>query len=654
MNEDDDIPAGDKTVFIPRSTPLPQDGEAEALPSASPRKKPAAKVAAAAEPGVQTPEAPPVHTAFPVTPRNGDGRIQVGDVLNHMFEVRRFIARGGMGEVFEGVNINSDERVAIKVILPALAADANVVQLFKNEAKTLMKLTHPALVKYRTIATEPQLGVLYIVTEYVEGTNLEDALPALKPSMADLVGMLRQLAEGLAVAHAGGAIHRDISPDNVLLEDGQIGRPRIIDFGIAKDLDPSAKTIVGDGFAGKLNFVAPEQLGDFDRQIGPWTDVYSLGLVILAVAQGRPVSMGGTLVDAVDKRRQGPDLSGAPEALRPLLAAMLKPNQAERLRSMNDVLTVLDGIAGPDPAHRTAPPMRTQAPLAAEKPGLSVAGLKPPVLYYVGGAVAAVLVLGIVGAVVLVGHKSGGAEAVSAAPPADPQKAARAVLDATLPTTNCAWLDVSALNADASGVDVDLKGVAADTPAVQGTLAGAFAAKGLKLRNLKTEDVAPINDTVCPLLNEYMKIRTSGPGAMSMPQVKWTMQAWPDAPNVKQARPVVNFSIDPQTPDMVLYGLETNGAITALITSKAQLSNPAFLQKYAITDRGNGNYQFAPNQDEAGWSGLLLVEGAGPMDASLLNPDSAHRGPDWQQKFRAAAAQRGWHSDMIWLQAVPG
>ena len=103
-----------------------------------------------------------------------------------------------------------------------------------------------------------------------------------------------------------------MSPDNVILENDDIHEAKIIDFGIAKDLDASSATIVGDGFAGKLNYVAPEQLGDFGREIGPWTDVYSLGLVILAVAQGKNVDMSGSLVDAIDKRRKGPDLSRDP------------------------------------------------------------------------------------------------------------------------------------------------------------------------------------------------------------------------------------------------------------------------------------------------------------------------------------------------------
>src|SRR5436190_637388 len=86
-------------------------------------------------------------------------RIQIGDVLNHTYEVRRFIARGGMGEVFEGVNVNADDdRVAIKVMLPHLAADPLVQAMFSKEAKTLTRLRHEGLVQYRMLGREPQLG----------------------------------------------------------------------------------------------------------------------------------------------------------------------------------------------------------------------------------------------------------------------------------------------------------------------------------------------------------------------------------------------------------------------------------------------------------------------------------------------------------------
>src|SRR5580704_11002791 len=132
------------------------------------------------------PAPPPVAAATPTTPPAAaaappPGRVSVGDVLNGIYEVKRLIGRGGMGEVYEGVNINSDERVAIKVMLPSLAADAKVQAMFRKEARTLTRLAHPAVVQYRVLAHEPLLNVLYIVTEFVDGVELTAVLGQIHP-----------------------------------------------------------------------------------------------------------------------------------------------------------------------------------------------------------------------------------------------------------------------------------------------------------------------------------------------------------------------------------------------------------------------------------------------------------------------------------------
>ena len=361
----DSPPSGDdwEAVGAGAAGPAPSDplGERPDEPSSS------AEPTAPPPPDITSPQAKPQIT------------IKIGDCLNHIYEVKRFIARGGMGEVFEGVNITSDERVAIKVMLPSLAADPNVIAMFRREARSMTRLQHEALVQYRVLAQEPQLGILYIVTEYIDGTPLCDVLGTLKPSPEQLEMLLRRLAAGLRAAHQLGVLHRDISPDNVLLESGRIERSKIVDFGIAKDLTPGSGTIIGEGFAGKLGYVAPEQLGDFDRELGPWTDVYSLALVMAAAAVGHDLKMGGTLVDAVDKRRAGPDLSGVPENLRPVLAAMLRPNPAERIRSMDDVIAMLDAQRAP-----RSPPA---------DPGVTPSGKLPRGAILAGGG-GAVLLLG--------------------------------------------------------------------------------------------------------------------------------------------------------------------------------------------------------------------------------------------------------------------
>ncbi len=689
MGEDDNkaappgepgTPPEEKTVFAP--SPFTSPPPSQAAPS--PFDAPAAPVEESrtvppvAPPQVTTPPPqqmttpPPGSTSFtPMAPRAEAGRIQIGDVLNHMFEVKRFIARGGMGEVFEGVNVASEERVAIKVMLPQLAADPNVQAMFRKEAKTLTKLAHPALVQYRVMATEPQLGVLYIVTEYIDSKNLEDALPQIKATPAELLALTRRLADGLRVAHHLGAIHRDISPDNVLLEDGELLKARVIDFGIAKDLDPTSKTIVGDGFAGKLNFVAPEQLGDFDRSVGPWTDIYSLALVILAVANGKPVNMGGTLVDAVDKRRQGPDLSGAPAELRPLLESMLKPNPQERLRSMDEVIARID--AGPTAAPAATPAKAKPAPKPKPEPVAKPAAtpastsgslLDNKVVVFGGGGGALVVVL-IVAGVLMFGGKhppkpvadsatTSGVPAVASSP-AD---AARAVLATTVPNLPCSWLDVTDVQADNGGVDVGLKGVSSDTIGVQAAVNQAMTAKGLTLNALNTDNVAPMGaSSACSLISAYAAIRAPGVATLSSPQLKPEMDVRDDVPaelkGQKVARIVVNFAVDPQAQQIAFYGIDPTGETGSLLTlSQAQLANAPYLKTLNISLQPGGTYQLQFNQPTAGWSGLMLLSGQGPFPDNVVTPPPAARNDAWAASFKQTAAQKGWHTQMLWIKAV--
>ncbi len=650
-------PEEQKTVFapLPIQTP-PVDSEEPKKPRKSRAKTqfaPAPKTEAEPVPAAAPPPPEARMTSFPpITPRADAGQIQIGDVLNHIFEVRRFIARGGMGEVFEGVNVNSDERVAIKVMLPSLAADPNVQAMFRKEARTLTRLSHPALVQYRVIAQEPQLGVLYIVTEYVDSTNLQDALSSLRPTVPQLLALTRRLADGLRVAHSLGAIHRDISPDNILLEDGELSKARIIDFGIAKDLDPSSKTIIGDGFAGKLNYVAPEQLGDFNREVGPWTDLYSLGLVILSVAQGRGVDMGATLVDAVDKRRQGPDLSTAPEEIRPLLEAMLKPNPVERLRSMDEVIAMIDGVG----AAPKAPQNGTTAPPPAQTSATGTAGAKPgldPKVLMIGGGAAGLVVLVIASVLIFGGGKGDKAPSAAQLTPAQALDTARQTINAALPAAQCAWLDIDTVSGDASGINLSIKGVARDTAAVQKLVSDAIAAKGLTLANLDTNGVAPLTrQDACPLLTEYNSIK-SETTTLGSPQVKWEMSVPADSTDGKpMAKTIVNFRIDPGTQDFAMFGLQNSGDGIALIQSLAQLQDASFRQGYGISDLGGGRYEMGLDQSETGWAGILIVRGSGPIATETILPPAVQRTPQWEQSFNQIAASKGWHTEMIWMNTV--
>ncbi|WP_230631411.1 serine/threonine-protein kinase [Sphingomonas sp. Leaf37] len=565
-------------------------------------------------------------------PPAGGTAIQVGDVLNHMFAVKRFLARGGMGEVFVGANVITDERVAIKVMLPAMAADPNVITLFRREAQTLTRLHHEAVVQYRVLAQEPELGVLYIVTEYIDGTSLSDVLGTLQPSPEELGALLRRLASGLAAAHALGAIHRDVSPDNILLPGGRLAGAKLIDFGIAKDLDPGTATVIGDGFAGKLGYVAPEQLGDFGRALGPWTDVYSLGLLILAVARGSDLGLGGTLVDAVDKRRAGMDLAAVPTPLRSVIAGMVRPDPADRLQSMAAVLAALD---------------------AAEVPG-ATAGRLPR--WWPAAAAALVLLVLVVGWFAL---RPDGAVKPGAATAAagDPVARARDAIDAALPSVSCTWLRVVSVTPGAAGPRVALTGVAGNPGEAQTEIVRTLQAQGLTASAIDFAEVSPINRSGCAALDAYRQIRATGPNRLSVTQRRFEMrtQAAGTSYEGKLAAnaPVVIAIGDPSL-DFALVGLEPSGAIDMVIPDRAAFRSALLASRggLPISDLGSDRYRMVIDLDHEGWSGLLLVTGKGPFDARLIAPPLGQRDAAWRSELVERAAERGWQADMLWFRSV--
>jgi serine/threonine-protein kinase len=697
-DESDDLPDGGRTVFIPSGTAGPKatpqdDAIAAAAPSSEPEAAadpespveaewpPLPEAVAAAEPEVEA--QPPPARAMQMTTgptaaeqgakvaARGSGRVEVGSVLNHIYQVTRFIARGGMGEVFEGANVNSDERVAIKVMLPQLAADPTVQEMFRKEARTLTRLSHPAVVQYRLLAQEPDLGVLYIVTEFIDGKSLADVMRGLNATEKDLRTLLRRLAEGLRAAHELGAVHRDMSPDNVLLPDDRIDRAKIIDFGIAKDLDPSKATIVGDGFAGKLGYVAPEQFGDFDRQIGPWTDVYSLGLVVLAAAIGRDVDMGATLVEAIDKRRSGPDLASIPPGLRPVLQRMLMADPAQRLRSMDEVIAALETPAGAAQTAAPAPaaPKTVWAPKAkasgrptkapdAAKTASAPARKLPLPLVLGGGAAAALILVGVV--VFLAMPKKPPAQAAGAtasSTSAPKAEVARRAVEAALNNVSCSWLDLTSATDQGSGVAIKLAGVAGSPSAAQNAVIQAAGAVKVPVADVNVDqDVAPAAPAVCAPLDGFRSVRAGEGSAQSMvaDQRSFAMSKQPDGSI--QGFAVIEMHVGDPSTDFALYGVQPDGFVGPIITSRkdfeAKRADPHWGSRMA--DLGNDSYRVTLEMTPpAGLYGMLLLTGRGPFSPDIVAPAPNKRSADWPQQFRQAATAAGWKASMAWFRMTP-
>jgi len=262
--------------------------------------------------------------------------LPAGTRLNNLYEIEEHIADGGIGTVYRARDVESGDPVAVKVLLANFAKDPMILDLFKREAKILRKLKHDALTQYFVFAKEPTLGIYYLAMEFVSGPSLKTRLESGPLEPEAVFKLLQRLASALQAVHDREVIHRDLSPDNIILQNGDVGQAKIIDFGISR-ANTGGPTIIGDGFAGKVNYVSPEQVGIFDGKVTARSDIYSLGLVIAEALLGKQVDMSGTQVQIVEKRRQIPSLEGIDNRFRPLLEAMLQPNPDDRPASMAEV-----------------------------------------------------------------------------------------------------------------------------------------------------------------------------------------------------------------------------------------------------------------------------------------------------------------------------
>ena len=260
-------------------------------------------------------------------------RISAGTRLNGIYEIDQLIGSGGMGEIYKGHVIETGDPVAIKLMLPELAANESALTLFRKEASALHHVHHDAIVRYYVFTIEPILRRPYLAMEFVDGRTLSDILQDNGPLTFEAVCKLMQrLASGLHAAHEHSIVHRDVSPDNIIIPSSNVARAKIIDFGIARSNQHG--TVIGSGFAGKFNYVSPEQLGLFGGNVTAKSDIYSLGLVLVEALTGRPLDMGGSHLEVIEKRRKVPDLGAIDMRIRPVLEQMLQPDPQQRPESM--------------------------------------------------------------------------------------------------------------------------------------------------------------------------------------------------------------------------------------------------------------------------------------------------------------------------------
>jgi serine/threonine-protein kinase len=207
------------------------------------------------------------------------------------------LGRGGMGAVYHGIHVETDEPAAIKILAAALSEDADFRQRFEAEIETLKKLYHPNIVQL--FGFGEQGDILFYAMEYVDGISLEDELRQGRVfGWREVAEIGVQTCRALRHAHDRGIIHRDIKPANLLLT--KDGRIKLSDFGIARLFGNTRLTTAGS-VLGTAEYMAPEQAEA--KPVGPRTDLYSLGCVLYCLLARRPPFRAKSLIEMLDKHR---------------------------------------------------------------------------------------------------------------------------------------------------------------------------------------------------------------------------------------------------------------------------------------------------------------------------------------------------------------
>jgi serine/threonine-protein kinase len=211
----------------------------------------------------------------------------VGTVLAHRYEIRAPLGRGGMGEVFEAVDVQLDRTVAVKILRPDLAADRRLAGRFRREARTAARLSHPGIVGVFDVGETD--GRVFIVMEFVPGSTFIELTRLAPLPPASVARMGAAIADALAHAHGRGVVHRDVSPGNLMLT--ARGEPKLLDLGIARAAQGSAGGAASTSAQGTPAYVAPEQArgGPTDQR----ADVYALGVVLTELLIGDPPTASG-------------------------------------------------------------------------------------------------------------------------------------------------------------------------------------------------------------------------------------------------------------------------------------------------------------------------------------------------------------------------
>jgi len=270
--------------------------------------------------------------------------LKIGSIFAARYQVIEELGRGGMGQVYRVLDAKLKEEIALKVIRPDIAPDRDAIERFRTELKAARQIVHRNVARMFDLNEEN--GVPYITMEYVKGENLRRLLNKvglLSPKQA--VPIAKQVCEGLAEAHRMGVIHRDLKPQNIMIDEE--GRARIMDFGLARLVKSEGLTEKGMLF-GTPAYMSPEQVDGLP--VDSRSDLYSLGIILYEMVTGQVPFQGDSplstaLKHKTEKPRDPREICReVSEGLARMILRLLGKDRAKRYQSAEELLVDLDKL----------------------------------------------------------------------------------------------------------------------------------------------------------------------------------------------------------------------------------------------------------------------------------------------------------------------